>query len=89
MNPTATGTFTIPSSAAYGILRMRARTGFGAYAQVTAPCGSLPFGETEDYALNNLACPTSLTLTTNVVSGTVAQKASSSIQPLIKSVAEQ
>jgi GEVED domain/Secretion system C-terminal sorting domain/Pregnancy-associated plasma protein-A len=80
MNPTVTGTFTIPSSAASGILRLRIRTGYGVFAQVTDPCASLAYGETEDYALNNISsCPTSLTLTTNVTNGTVAQKASSSI----------
>ncbi len=65
MNPTATGSFTIPSTTSVGSLRMRIRSGFGSFGQVTNPCIELPFGEAEDYFLN-------VTATANISSATVS-----------------
>jgi hypothetical protein len=68
MNPTATGTFTIPNTASGG-LRIRARTGFGSFGQVTDPCTTLSFGEAEDYFLNVAA---TATISAGTVSPTMA-----------------
>lgn len=53
MNPTATGSFTIPSNVS-GIIRIRVRSSFnsGSGSAVTNPCINLSYGETEDYQLN-------------------------------------
>lgn len=53
MNPTATGSFTIPSNIS-GTVRMRVRSTFnsGSGSAVTNPCSNLTYGETEDYQLN-------------------------------------
>ncbi|MEZ4903156.1 MAG: GEVED domain-containing protein [Spirosomataceae bacterium] len=68
MNPTATGSFTIPNNAS-GIIRMRVRSSFnsGSGSAVTDPCGNLIYGETEDYQLNVSSVLPS-TITTGVVS---------------------
>ena len=53
MNPTATGSFTIPGNVS-GIIRIRVRSSFnsGSGSAVTNPCINLSYGETEDYQLN-------------------------------------
>ncbi|MCP1386175.1 GEVED domain-containing protein, partial [Runella salmonicolor] len=67
MNPTASGSFLIPSSV-QGLVRVRVRSGynFGAGSAVTDPCGLLSFGEAEDYMLQvtSMSPPT---ITTNTV----------------------
>lgn len=52
MSPTVSGTISIPASAALGRTRMRVRSRFRDNGLVTNPCGSLQFGEAEDYTLN-------------------------------------
>ncbi len=67
MNPTASGSFLIPSSV-QGLVRVRVRSGynFGPGSAVTDPCGLLSFGEAEDYMLEvtSMSPPT---ITTNTV----------------------
>jgi hypothetical protein len=67
MNPTASGSFVIPSSV-QGLVRVRVRSGynFGAGSAVTNPCGLLTFGEAEDYMLQ-VTSPSPATIITNTV----------------------
>jgi hypothetical protein len=63
MNPTATGSFTIPSNVS-GSVRMRVRSSFnsGSGSAVTNPCSNLTYGETEDYQLTvSASVPSSIT----------------------------
>jgi len=52
MSPTATGFITIPNTLASGIVRLRIRSGFEGFGQITDPCATLQFGEAHDYHLN-------------------------------------
>ena len=52
MSPTATGFITIPNTLAPGIVRLRIRSGFEGFGQITDPCAMLQFGEAHDYHLN-------------------------------------
>ncbi len=66
MNPTASGSFLIPSSV-QGLVRVRVRSGynFGESSAVTNPCGLLAFGETEDYMVQVTSIsPATITNTT-------------------------
>jgi GEVED domain/Pregnancy-associated plasma protein-A/Ig-like domain CHU_C associated len=75
MNPTATASFSIPSTTSVGGLRMRIRTGFGSFGQVTDPCASITFGEAEDYFLN-------VATTANISAGTVSPTMACAGQPI-------
>ena len=46
---TVTGTFTIPASAATGIVRIRVQA---AYSQTPTSCSTINYGQVEDYSLN-------------------------------------
>ena len=76
MNPTATGSFTIPNITS-GIVRMRLRSGFGAFAPVVDSCNSLSFGEAEDYNLNVISIlPTISSSTVSLFTGCSGQNIS-------------
>ncbi len=65
MSPNVSGTISIPASAAIGPTRMRVRSRYRDNGLVENPCGSLQFGEAEDYTLNIQApgpAPTALNL---------------------------
>ncbi|WP_247234031.1 GEVED domain-containing protein [Telluribacter sp. SYSU D00476] len=71
MLPTASASFTVPSTALPGTTRMRVRSQYHTYGPVSDPCGQLAFGEVEDYTLQIITTqlPTIATtsLSTNVV----------------------
>lgn len=67
MSPNATGTFTIPNITS-GIVRLRIRSNFESFGQVTDPCASMSFGEAHDYHLN-VAAPAPF-ITTGAVATT-------------------
>ncbi len=75
MNPTATGSFTVPSTTSVGSLRLRIRSGFGSFGQVIDPCRELPFGEVEDYFLN-------VATTANISAGTISPTMACVGQPI-------
>ncbi|RYU93022.1 GEVED domain-containing protein [Emticicia agri] len=56
-------TITIPADALAGITRIRIVTAEASPSSIT-PCGAYGFGETEDYALNIIACPDNLSYET-------------------------
>jgi GEVED domain/Pregnancy-associated plasma protein-A len=73
LDPTLTGTITIPANALSGIARMRVRSqvydpDLPLEGQVTDPCVKYDLGETEDYALNIGVSSGSPTITTGTVS---------------------
>ena len=66
MNPTSTGSITIPNVVTAGIVRLRIRSSFASFGQVTDPCATLLYGEAEDYNLN-VSTTTPPTITTGTV----------------------
>ena len=66
MNPTSTGSITIPNVITVGIVRLRIRSGFASFGQVTDPCATMGYGEAEDYNLN-ISITTPPTITTGTV----------------------
>ncbi len=52
LNPTVTGTVTIPATAVLGNTRMRVILAGGGGPGLQNPCGNYGFGETEDYTIN-------------------------------------
>ena len=66
MSPTATGFITIPNTLAPGIVRLRIRSGFEGFGQITDPCAMLQFGEAHDYHLN-IQAPTNFIATGQIL----------------------
>ncbi len=73
MNPTASGSFTIPIAVSAGVVRMRVRStyNFGPSSALIPPCGLLDFGEVHDYSLMVAAAPPPTITTTSVSPSTV------------------
>ena len=66
MNPSTTGFITVPNATTTGIVRLRIRSGFAPFGQVTDPCAMMGYGEAEDYNLN-ISTSTPATITTGTV----------------------
>lgn len=66
MNPSLTGTITIPSDMTPGPARLRIRSQYSADGIVTDPCNTLRFGEAEDYTLNIQGTPSCFTANSSV-----------------------
>ncbi|HQV40176.1 MAG TPA: GEVED domain-containing protein, partial [Flavobacteriales bacterium] len=59
-NATKTGTITVPPGTPLGNYRMRLRSQYGYTTVDPPPCGSVNYGETEDYTMTVLAPPACL-----------------------------
>lgn len=69
MSPTVSGSFSIPAGATLGLTRMRIRSQYYDNGVVSNPCGTLQFGEAEDYTLqiNGVTPPPTVTLQLKVL----------------------
>ncbi len=73
MNPTASGSFSIPVGVSSGTVRMRVRSSFnfGPSSAAIPPCGPLDFGEVHDYNLAVTGAVTPTITTTSVTPSTL------------------
>lgn len=69
MSPSVSGNISIPAGATPGLTRMRIRSQYYDNGVVTNPCGSLQFGEAEDYTLQiiGITPPSPVTLQLKVL----------------------